>query len=224
MKVLIVSATSFEIEPLSKFIAHEGELVGLFNYKLPKDLFISTLVTGVGSIKTAFGLGSLPHIGDFDLLINAGIAGVYGEKLELGEVVEVISDQFGDIGIEESNGDFQSVFEVGLDNPDFYPFSNGMILNLDRKFTLPYKQVTSVSFNTVSGTSTTIANRQNLGKDIESMEGAAFAYAAKCLHIPYLQIRSISNHIIPRDKSKWQMGLAIENLNEGLIDFINELG
>ena len=51
------------------------------------------------------------------------------------------------------------------------------------------------------------------------MEGAAFL--ASCGHAKhYTQIRAISNYVEKRDKSKWNMPLAIKNLNDFLINFI----
>lgn len=35
-----------------------------------------------------------------------------------------------------------------------------------------------------------------------------------------IQIRAISNYVEKRDKSKWNMPLAINNLNEFLIEFV----
>jgi futalosine hydrolase len=44
------------------------------------------------------------------------------------------------------------------------------------------------------------------------MEGAAFFYAANLLDVPSIQLRAISNYIEPRDRSKWEIKLALENL------------
>ena len=223
MKILIVSATSIEIEPLSEYLMNYGVVQGLNKYQLSDKTLVSTLVTGVGGVRTAFGLANYPNIADFNLLINVGIAGAYHDKLMLVQVVNVVEDQFGDIGIEERNGEFQSVFSIGLEDSNAFPFTCGKILNNDQKYSLQLAQVSSISFNTVAGESTTIVDRNRWKADIESMEGAAFAYAAKSLQIPYLQLRSISNYIIPRDKSQWQMKEAIENLNNELINFISIL-
>ena len=57
--------------------------------------------------------------------------------------------------------------------------------------------------------------------DIESMEGAALHYVCLQENIPFLQIRSVSNYIGERDKTKWKLKEAIENLNSELISLIN---
>ena len=53
------------------------------------------------------------------------------------------------------------------------------------------------------------------------MEGASFFAACDNNINNYLQIRAISNYVENRDKSKWQMPLAIKNLNEYLITLLN---
>jgi futalosine hydrolase len=55
------------------------------------------------------------------------------------------------------------------------------------------------------------------------MEGAAFHYVCLLEKIPFLQLRSISNLIGERDKTKWKMEKAIQNLNENLISLLNKL-
>ena len=49
---------------------------------------------------------------------------------------------------------------------------------------------------------------------IESMEGAALHYVCLLQKVSFLQLRSISNMVGERDKSKWAMKEAINNLNE----------
>lgn len=55
------------------------------------------------------------------------------------------------------------------------------------------------------------------------MEGAAVAYCAMQFGIPWVEIRSISNRIERRDKSKWNIPLSIKNLNDELKNFIESI-
>ena len=52
------------------------------------------------------------------------------------------------------------------------------------------------------------------------MEGAAVFYACKMNNVPCLQVRAISNYVEPRNKENWQINLAINNLNNWIINFI----
>ena len=58
---------------------------------------------------------------------------------------------------------------------------------------------------------------------LESMEGAAFHYVCLMKNIPFIQLRSASNYVGERDKSKWKMNEAIVNVNKVVYDLINKL-
>ena len=62
-----------------------------------------------------------------------------------------------------------------------------------------------------------------LNPQVESMEGAACMLACKEANVPCVQIRSISNFVEKRNKSKWDMTKAITNLNKELQKFISTL-
>jgi futalosine hydrolase len=55
------------------------------------------------------------------------------------------------------------------------------------------------------------------------MEGGALHYVGLQERITFLQIRSISNDIGIRDKSKWNISLAIQRLNDRLVRLLQEL-
>jgi futalosine hydrolase len=57
---------------------------------------------------------------------------------------------------------------------------------------------------------------------VETMEGAALHYVALQLNIPFLQVRSLSNFAGERDKKRWRMEEAIENLNKELERLLNK--
>jgi futalosine hydrolase len=78
--------------------------------------------------------------------------------------------------------------------------------------------------NTVSGSEPTIKLRsEKYNATVESMEGAAFHYVCLQEGVAFAQVRAISNYVMPRDKSQWQMKDAIFNLNNWLISFITEV-
>ena len=77
------------------------------------------------------------------------------------------------------------------------------------------KDVKGITVNTIHGNDISISKVIELyDPTIESMEGASFFAACDNNINNYLQIRAISNYVEKRDKSKWQMPLAIKNLNE----------
>ncbi|HSN10431.1 MAG TPA: futalosine hydrolase [Hanamia sp.] len=207
MNLLIVAATRFEIEPL---------------IQLNKKADI--LITGAGIPATIYHLTQKLLTENYDIAIQAGIAGTFSDKLALAEVVLVKEDTFADLGIEEK-GKMQTLFETGFLEKDAFPFTNGWLLNQHpalEKSSLPLAK--AITINKISDNE--VQNKlmqQKFAAEVESMEGAAFHYVCLQQKINFLQIRSISNTVGERDKSKWKMKTSIENLNKELIKIIDNL-
>ena len=214
MKILIVSATTEEILPFLKWLEEHP----FDNHQ------IDTLVTGVGLVATTFHLTYVLTHNEFDLVIQAGIAGSFRKNIPIGQTVFVVSETFADLGSEEMNGDFISAFDMGFIKPDEFPFTEGRILNPDAEKAGFLRQVHAVSSNTSHGQQSSIdLITKQLDPDIESMEGAAFFYACRMMNVPFLEIRAISNYVEPRNKDNWNIPLAIDKLNETIIGIVEVL-
>jgi len=225
MRLLIVSATPYEILPFQQYLEANFEQTkdGLFERE---ELQIQVLITGVGQLLTAFVLGNLLGRQSFDLLINAGVAGAFDRNLKLGNVVNVESERLGDLGAEDQDGSFIDVHELGLIDNHVAPFENGILPNptvMQFDF-LP--NVKALTVNKVHGSDISIAAIQKKYPEvqIESMEGAAFFYAALVADVPFLQIRALSNYVEARNRESWELGLAIEELNKVLVEMIEGFG
>lgn len=199
--ILVVAATAFEIAPL---------------LSQKQQLHIDTLVTGVGQLATTYHLGQALAAKKYDWVINAGIAGSFRSDWPLGEVVEVVSEQMGDLGIEEADGTFRDMFEIGFLAKDEFPFHEGRLHNPYLHTTL--SRANGLTINRVHGFAPNIeAIKAKYNPDIESMEGAAFFYVCMQQRLKCTQLRSISNYVEPRNRAAWKIPLAIERLNEQLL-------
>jgi futalosine hydrolase len=204
MKILVTAATSAELQ----YINSAGNII-LAN-------------TGTGIASTAYHLAKLLN-DKYDLVLNIGIAGSFSEKLSIGDVITVYSETFGDFGVATKDG-FFTCFEANIVTTDMFPFSNGILISkYAEKFShdLSIPAVKGITNNTVSGEKQLIRwMKEKFSPDIETMEGAAFFYV--CLHenVPFVEIRSISNMVEPRDKSKWNIPLAIRNLSDKVNTFL----
>ncbi len=220
MNLLIVSATPYEITPLVTWLNEHLETKGS-NFFTKGKLKVKVLITGVGMMHTAFALGRYLSSSRPDLAINAGVAGAFDKRLKLGEVVNVITETFGDLGVEEANGDFTSVHQLGLIDGDKGAFQNSRLKNpgLDDYSFLP--RVHGLSVNKVHGHSPSIQKIKELyNVEVESMEGAAFFYACLMDGIPFLEVRAISNYVESRNREQWKLSLAIDNLCRVLIQMM----
>lgn len=210
MNILIVSATEKEIFPTLNKIKS-------FNQD---NLEVDILVTGIGAVFTSYLLTRKLSEKEYDLIINAGIAGSFNPDLNIGDTVYVESDQFADLGFEDKDK-FYTVFEKGFVAKDQFPFKNALLEN-PYEFNFDLKKVSSITVNTTHGCKkSTDLFKNKFNADIETMEGAAFFYVCLNEGVKFLQIRTISNYVEERNEANWNIPLAIKNLNNKLIEIIN---
>jgi futalosine hydrolase len=222
-KILFVTATDSEADSLKRV---RGIIPSPGGYRLG-NLDISVLVSGVGSISTAWSLKQWLSINEKpDLAINAGIAGSFKNDIVTGDVVMPYSDCFADAGIEDGEN-FMTLFEAGLAGADDFPFRNGVIdSNPDycERMKKILKPVKAITVNTASGSEATINKLiKKFNPDIETMEGATFFYLCAREKIPFLAIRAISNRVEPRNKKNWNITLALNNLSEKINEVFKTL-
>jgi futalosine hydrolase len=206
MNVLIVAATEMEIAPFLK-----------------ENNKTDFLITGVGIPATVFHLTKKLIEKKYDFVIQAGIGGTFINSLNQGEVVLIKKDTFADLGINE-NGNFKTLFETRFLGDNDFPYTDGWLVNnsLLKKNNLTI--VNAITINKITDDQLQIKNiQQKFSAQIESMEGAAFHYVCLQQKINFLQIRGISNVVGERDKTKWQMKTAVENLNKELLTIIQNL-
>lgn len=214
MNVLIAAATPGEIKEVSEFLEKQSFLINQNQFSL--------LITGIGGIAATYHLTKSIQNKRPGYIIQAGIAGSFHDKFPIGSVVCVHEEMIGDMGAEENN-EFKDLFDLGLMEENDVPFSRKILKNPLAEepgmHTLPL--VRSIGINEI----TTREERIKLLKEkydpqIESMEGAAFHYVCLNEQIPFLQIRAISNYVGERNKEKWNMKMAIENLNRKIVEIL----
>lgn len=207
-RMLIVSATEDEIEQTVKWVAENHHSV-------------SFCITEPGVPAVVFNLTRHLMNENYSLVINAGIAGCFNDGIQTGEVVEAVSDCFADLGAEDGE-EFIHISEMGFNMQAeafknyFFPVSALPVIDSG------LRKVKSITVNKVHGHEPSIQKiRERFNPDIESMEGAAVAFVCREFHIPCMQIRSISNRVEKRDKSKWEIEKAANALNQELIKLLS---
>jgi futalosine hydrolase len=211
-KTLLVAATRFEIEPLLKLMKVKGRTAGKILHSSDKK--IAFLITGVGMVNTAFQMGKLAEK-KFGLLINAGICGAIDRNLQLGDVVNITQDTLSEMGAEDDH-EFIKFQDLELDGKNIFKSKHKRSKAID-----PLKKVHGITVNKIHGSYSSIIKMKALfDAQVESMEGAAFLMAANEMKCNCIQVRAISNYVEKRDKSKWNIPLAIDNLNEKILEII----
>jgi futalosine hydrolase len=217
MHILLVSATGVEIQ-------HANEYLGKHNYTINGNRF-SVLITGVGMLPSSYYLTERVIQDRPDLVIAAGIAGSFREEIKPGNVVMIQEEVLADVGVRENNA-FVDVFDLGLANSDQSPFVDKVLIN-NTDFDSYGPGIAKVRGCTVNEISTSeckidmIKNKYHA--HVESMEGAAIHFVCINQQVPFIHIRSISNYVGERDKSKWKMKAALDALHQQLMAIFNSL-
>jgi futalosine hydrolase len=223
MEVLIAVPTQKEIEPFIKqlkggFIEHKP------NCFTQGALSIEVLISGVGCVLTTYHLSKRIFSRKPDLAILAGIGGSFNSNFQIGQVVHVISERFGDMGAETQDGQLLDLYDLGLSKPGSFPFDGQLLVNKQASGYEFLPLVSGLTVNKVHGSSNSIVNvKQKYNTDIENMEGAAFFYVCLLENVPFLEIRAISNYVEVRNRTNWDIDLATRNLSISLIEIIELL-
>ena len=225
MHILFVAATIHESEILINSFPFK-KTGNLYSYQIENNSVrtLELLITGVGSVNTTFYLQKYLQNNNPVIVIQYGIAGVKQNFIELGDYFFITQDCFADIGVFEY-GEYKNLFDMNLANADDMPFAtqkliNNFICNLQIE---DLQKATSRSVNLIEGDEVRLnLLNKKYNTDAENMEGAAFHFVMLQTNIPFVQIRSASNYIGERDKSKWKMKLAIDKINELVLKIIEQ--
>ncbi|MCC6753256.1 MAG: futalosine hydrolase [Saprospiraceae bacterium] len=223
MQIGLISATELELAPLLQMLEVHWLMPRLDSYQRgPHTIF--PLVTGVGSTSMAFALARFAASKSLDLAVHLSVSGSFRSDLINGSLVEVTSECWGDLGAEDGEGGMLDVFELGLQDAGRQPFNDGRIAK--KKATPPTRlpAVHGVTVQCVTGTHRRRALLEDkYGADVESMEGMGFFYAARMLDLPFVSLRCISNQVGPRDKSKWDLDVAVSALCRHANDYLMQV-
>ncbi|MDR0295107.1 MAG: futalosine hydrolase [Prevotellaceae bacterium] len=205
MKFLITASTPDELLAAKQVMA------------IHSNIEYVNLVTGIGMAATVYHTLKCLQNEKFDCVLNIGIAGSYNPNFAIGDVCWVTKEYFGDSGVRTLSG-FSTLFDENILNANTFPFVNGALhapTSLDCfPARIDFPMATGLTVQTVSGEQQQIEERYaRYAPDIETMEGAAFFYICLQERLPFVALRAISNSVEPRDKSAWDIPLALNNLS-----------
>jgi len=209
--ILVAAATAKEIAPFIALI------------RTGKFTNVDIAISGIGLTACTYHLSRQLALKKYDLVIQAGVAGSFDLNNPPGNVVAVKQDAIADQSVVELKK-LKTLFDLALVPQDQYPYKNGWLINPHREILkkTKLKIVKGISVNQISTSRQMIRfYREMFDPVTESMEGAALHYVCLMENVPFLQIRSISNHIGERNKKKWDMMDSINNLNNVLMRIIN---
>ena len=218
MRVFITAATVGEWMPCF------SKIDKLYTEK-SKRLKIYFHQSGVGMMSTLFSLTKLIMEEKPDLILQVGIAGCFDTSAELGKIVVINKEIDGNTGVEE-NGKWHDLFNLKLEKSNYPPYEKRALPNphIDKLNLLKLKAVTGVTVNEITTRKERIEQLIKKYEPVtESMEGAALHYVCRNTNTNFLQMRAISNYVGERDKSKWMIKEALDNVNGALLKYVDKL-
>jgi len=226
LRILIVAESSREVTKLVDELKFVNQIEPHFKSYSCYNLHVDILITGLGSTFMAYHLTRALNMINYDLAINIGLAGSFDHFLEQGFVVNVIQEQFADLGVVHKNNFFTLADEELMDENTF-PFAEGKLHSLGNfeldevESLIPVKGIT---LNTLHSDPKWLAKlREKFDPEVETMTGAAFFYVCLQEKIPFLQIRAISHFVEIRRIESWNIPNAVESLTATVVSILNEL-
>ena len=224
MRILVVAATAPEIEPLSAGLRRrEGGPAHVAPYARGGH-DVDLLTTGIGMVATAAWCSRLLALQRYDVALNIGLCGSFDPALMPGRVVHVVSDRLAEMGAEDGAA-FLTMEEMQLPGADGFPFAAGRLVNPappSNAAIAGLDDVDGITVNTVHGDERSIAAAvARFNPQVESMEGAAFMYACLIHHVPFAQVRAVSNVVERRNRGAWRIAEALEALGKTALAIVD---
>ncbi len=175
------------------------------------------VVCGVGIAAAATSTATVLASRNYDLVINAGICGGFKEKAPIGSIVVANEIIAADLGVETKDG-FTRLDVLGF-GVSQYTSNHCNVENVIKPLEnakLPMVVGTMLTVATVTGTVETERKLKSLFPNAcgGAMEGFGVATAANYHHIPFLEIRTVSNLVGPRDRESWKINEALKMLTK----------
>lgn len=182
---------------------------------LRNDPRFDVTIAGVGPIAAAVNTMAALTSTQYALVVSAGIGGGFAEKAPIGSVVVASKVIVADLGSQTLDG-FINMEELGF-GITRQQVESKLSLKLVECLQTGGLSVCYGPVLTVSTATGTAIRATELVKSVpeaaaEAMEGFGVATAAQFHSIPFIEIRTISNIVGPRDRSVWRIGEALAAL------------
>ena len=185
------------------------------------------VICGVGPAHAAFGLTAAIFEEQPDLVVLAGICGLFKDSgNDLGTLIMASSETFGDLG--RCTGYDVEPIEIGGKALEIHFDLEPHLAALSLDALMEQLEIVTGPMVTVSCTSAS-EGRRLLGDEAqgflgENMEGAAAAMVCSRLGLPFLELRGASNFVGDQNKAKWRTNLALERVSAAIAPLLEHIG
>jgi futalosine hydrolase len=195
------------------------------------DRVVVYVLSGMGKTNAAHATALLAREYSLSLVINFGVGGAYpGKGLEVGDIAVATKEIYADEGVLLKDG----FHPLDLTGVPLVRLRRRRLFNefpLDRRLSRAALRSSRRVVNAMSGTFNTVSlctGTKKRAKELserfdaicENMEGAAVAHLCSLYAVPFVEMRGISNIVEDRDIRKWEIGIAAENCQRALLEFL----
>jgi futalosine hydrolase len=167
---------------------------------------VTTLVTGVGPVEASCALAAALRERDYELVINAGLAGAFDGACGIGDGVVVSEDRL-ELDLEDG-----TPLKLPRGERTVQTAHSDSVL-AERLAARGFPLVRGVTVCRVTSSETTARRlAAAVGAQVESMEGFAALRAAERAGVPAIELRGISNRCGDRTSSGWDFAAGLAGL------------
>ena len=167
---------------------------------------VTTLVTGVGPVEASCALAAALRERDYELVINAGLAGAFDGACGIGDGVVVSEDRL-ELDLEDG-----TPLKLPRGERTVQTAHSDSVL-AERLAARGFPLVRGVTVCRVTSSETTARRlAAAVGAQVESMEGFAALRAAERAGVPAIELRGISNRCGDRASSGWDFAAGVAGL------------
>jgi futalosine hydrolase len=247
--LLVLCATRHEVPPdifanTKECRPFSGSQINIFRGRSCETSY-DLLITGPGVFNSAHALTAyLEHHQSaaqskngrsLPLILQIGIAGVFKESgLKVGDLAVAEKEHYIHTGIEADPYEnaplpFELIQNRPMSRKGIYLFESDRVEAVYKKLNrvepgqgVEVKKGAFITVSTLTASFETARQMYSAAPAVmENMEGAATAHIAALYQVPMIEIRAGSNQVGDRDKSNWDIDLAVRQLDRawtGLID------
>jgi futalosine hydrolase len=241
--ILLVSATKEEISALLNISDIKSETTTDSNKTIISAeidrIGYDILITGPSVINASHALTIALERHRPKIIIQTGYAGVFKESnLKIGDISIATEERYIHTGV-ESHSSYMIPADLPFELIENAPGTKSGVYRFNKEYTDSAYQILlenclakrySIAKGTVLTVSTITATQEtatHLSKAfsplMEAMEGAASAHIAALYNLPFLEIRSGSNYVGERDKTKWNTAIATERISFAIASVIKKI-
>lgn len=190
-----------------------GHNYARFSYK---NRIVDILISGYGGSINTYAISKAIFKNKYDIVIHIGQCYSLKDSVEKGQLVCIIDDYFGDLGIGDGNT-FASIFDLEKRNKNEFPFNNEIIENnttIPLQFT-DIRKVSGITCNSIPKNIQAFANAYIKNyPDVISSEAANTLYVCQKEEIKLIQLFYVVQKI--------EMAYEVSSIDETMIQEIEE--